>query len=208
MTGSCHGYNEGCGSLCGRFCGDSMQGDNNTVYVKPVTRERVEMAMREFNYHRNVAALAMTKRSGKMLGLLTGNLDDPFFSRMARGIEDTTRKARVQLVVCSGGHRTELEKEGLELLINQGGEAIVAHLPRMNEDDILRYAAHTPALVVINRYLPVIANRCVWLDNTSAAEAATNQLIQHSHRKIACIAADIPIDERKHRVERLPQSHG
>ena len=26
---------------------------NNTAYVEPVTRERVEKAMREFNYHRN-----------------------------------------------------------------------------------------------------------------------------------------------------------
>lgn len=50
---------------------------NNNVYVKPVTRERVETAMREFNYQRNVTAHAMAKRSGKTLGLFTGNLDDP-----------------------------------------------------------------------------------------------------------------------------------
>ena len=59
---------------------------NNTAYVEPVTRERVEKAMREFNYHRNAAALALAKRSGNMLGLLTGNLDYPFFSRLARGV--------------------------------------------------------------------------------------------------------------------------
>lgn len=47
---------------------------NSTAYVEPVTRERVEKAMREFNYHRNAAALALAKRSGNMLGLLTGNL--------------------------------------------------------------------------------------------------------------------------------------
>ena len=27
---------------------------NNTAYVEPVTRERVEKAMREFNYHRTL----------------------------------------------------------------------------------------------------------------------------------------------------------
>lgn len=41
----------------------------------------------------------------------------------------------------------------------------------------------------------------MWLDNVGAAQAATNQLIQHGHRKIACITADIPIDDRTHRVE-------
>lgn len=83
---------------------------NNTAYVEPVTRERVEKAMREFNYHRNAAALALAKRSGNMLGLLTGNLDDPFFSRLARGVEDITRQAGVRLMLCSGGHQAELEK--------------------------------------------------------------------------------------------------
>lgn len=174
---------------------------NNTAYVEPVTRERVEKAMREFNYHRNAAALALAKRSGNMLGLLTGNLDDPFFSRLARGVEDITRKEGVRLMVCSGGHQEALEKSGLDFLINQGCESIVAHITRMNEEDILRYAAHTPALVVINRYLPAIANRCLWLDNVGAAQAATLLLITNGHRKIACITADLPIDDRAQRLE-------
>lgn len=174
---------------------------NSTAYVEPVTRERVEKAMREFNYHRNAAALALAKRSGNMLGLLTGNLDDPFFSRLARGVEDITRKDGVKLMVCSGGHQAELEKNGLDFLINQGCESIVAHVTRMSDADILRYAAHTPAMVVINRYLPAIANRCIWLDNVSASQAATRMLIERGHRNIACITTDLPIDDRKQRLE-------
>ncbi|WP_400258040.1 LacI family DNA-binding transcriptional regulator [Serratia nevei] len=173
---------------------------NNTAYVEPVTRERVEKAMREFNYHRNAAALALAKRSGNMLGLLTGNLDDPFFSRLARGVEDITRQAGVRLMLCSGGHQAELEKSGLDFLINQGCEAIVAHVTRMGEEELLRYAAHTPALVLINRYLPAIANRCIWLDNANAAQTATELLIRQGHRRIACVTADLPIDDRAQRL--------
>ncbi len=173
---------------------------NNSAYVEPVTRERVEKAMREFNYHRNAAALALAKRSGNMLGLLTGNLDDPFFSRLARGVEDITRQAGVRLMLCSGGHQAELEKSGLDFLINQGCEAIVAHVTRMGEEELLRYAAHTPALVLVNRYLPTIANRCIWLDNAKAAQAATELLIRQGHRRIACVTTDLPIDDRAQRL--------
>ncbi len=174
---------------------------NNTAYVEPGTRERVEKAMRHFNYHRNSAALALAKRCGNMLGLLTGNLADPFFSLLARGVEKMARQKEAKLMVCSGGHRAELEKSALEFLINQGCEAIVAHVSRMDEADILRYAAHTPGLVIINRYFPAIANRCIWLDNVSACHTATNYLIQNGHRKIAYVTADIPIDDRKFRLE-------
>ncbi|WP_025120171.1 MULTISPECIES: LacI family DNA-binding transcriptional regulator [unclassified Serratia (in: enterobacteria)] len=174
---------------------------NNTAYVEPVTRERVEKAMREFNYHRNAAALALAKRSGNMLGLLTGNLADPFFSRLARGVEEVTRKEGAKLMVCSGGHQAEREKAGLDFLINQGCEAIVAHITRMSDADVLRYAAHTPGMVIINRYFPAIANRCVWLDNVSAAQASTEYLLQQGHRRIACVTADLPIDDRKLRLQ-------
>jgi LacI family transcriptional regulator len=174
---------------------------NNTAYVEPVTRERVEKAMREFNYHRNAAALALAKRSGNMLGLLTGNLADPFFSRLARGVEEIARQEGVKLMVCSGGHQAELEKAGLDFLINQGCEAIVAHITRMNDSDVLRYAAHTPALVIINRYFPSISNRCVWLDNASGAKASTRYLIEQGHRRIACITADLLIDDRRLRLQ-------
>ncbi len=51
---------------------------NQTAWVEPVTRERVEKAMRDLNYRPNAAAIALAKRSGDMLGLLTGNLADPF----------------------------------------------------------------------------------------------------------------------------------
>lgn len=173
---------------------------NNTAYVEPVTRERVEKAMREFNYHRNAAALALAKRSGNMLGLLTGNLADPFLAPSA-WVEEVTRKEGAKLMVCSGGHQAEREKAGLDFLINQGCEAIVAHVTRMSDADVLRYAAHTPGLVIINRYFPAIANRCVWLDNVSAAQASTEYLLQQGHRRIACVTADLPIDDRKQRLQ-------
>ncbi|EBL2310668.1 LacI family DNA-binding transcriptional regulator [Salmonella enterica] len=93
---------------------------NQTAWVEPVTRERVEKAMRDLNYRRNAAAIALAKRSGDMLGLLTGNLADPFFARLARGVEDVSRKQQYRLMVCSGGHDEEMEKAGLDFLVNQG----------------------------------------------------------------------------------------
>ncbi|ECI3445127.1 hypothetical protein DMM05_19675 [Salmonella enterica subsp. houtenae] len=95
---------------------------NQTAWVEPVTRERVEKAMRDLNYRRNAAAIALAKRSGDMLGLLTGNLADPFFARLARGVEDVSRKQQYRLMVCSGGHDEEMEKAGLDFLVNQGCE--------------------------------------------------------------------------------------
>ncbi|PKH19349.1 transcriptional regulator [Enterobacterales bacterium CwR94] len=174
---------------------------NNTAYVEPVTRERVEKAMRTLNYRRNAAAVALATRSGCMLGLLTGNLSDPFFALLASGVEDASRKKGARLMVCNGGHDAGMEQSGLEFLINQGCESIVAHITRMQDQDILRYAAHTPALVLVNRYIPAIAHRCIWLDNVSASQLATQYLIENGHSRIACITSELLIDDRNHRLQ-------
>lgn len=179
---------------------------NQTAWVEPVTRERVEKAMRELNYRRNAAAIALAKRSGDMLGLLTGNLADPFFARLARGVEEVSRAERFRLMVCSGGHDEGMEKAGLDFLINQGCEAIVVHTSRLPEKELLRYAAHLPAMVVVNRYIAGMANRCVWLENCHAAKTATLHLLEQGHRCIACVTSDLPIIDRHERLEGYRQA--
>lgn len=174
---------------------------NNTAYVEPATRERVENAMRDVNYQLNPNAKSLAKRSGSMLGLLTGNLSDPFFARLAKGVEEVARINGCRLMVCSGEHHAEIEKSGLEFLINQGCEAIVAHITRMSESDILRYAAHSPGLVLINRYLPGMANRCVWLDNFNASKLATLYLLDNGHKNISYVTADLMIDDKQQRLD-------
>ncbi|HFO2534803.1 TPA: LacI family DNA-binding transcriptional regulator [Yersinia enterocolitica] len=174
---------------------------NNTAYVDPGTRERVDRAMRDIHYQHNITAQLLAKRSGSILGLLTGNLSDPFFARLAKGVEEVARKNGCRLMVCSGEHQAEIEQSGLDFLINQGCEAIVAHITRMSEPDILRYAAHNPGLVLINRYLPGIANKCVWLDNFNASRYATKYLLKNGHKNIAYVSADLMIDDQQHRLE-------
>lgn len=179
---------------------------NQTAWVEPVTRERVEKAMRDLNYRRNAAAIALAKRSGDMLGLLTGNLADPFFARLARGVEDVSRKQQYRLMVCSGGHDEEMEKAGLDFLVNQGCEAIVVHASRLPDKELLRYAAHFPALVIVNRYIAGMANRCIWLENRSAAREATRYLLANGHRRIACVTSDLPIIDRQERLDGYRQA--
>ncbi|GAS63351.1 HTH-type transcriptional regulator GalS [Salmonella enterica] len=82
-----------------------------------------------------------------------------------------------------------------------GCEAIVVHASRLPDKELLRYAAHFPALVVVNRYIAGMANRCIWLENRSAAREATRYLLANGHRRIACVTSDLPIIDRQERLD-------
>ncbi len=158
---------------------------NRSHYVEPVTLERVEKAIKTLNYRRDPRAAALAKRSNNTLGLLTGNLADPFFALIAKNVEEVVRLNGHQLVVVSGGHNTEREKEGLDFLISQGCEAMVVHAKMLDDATLLRYAAQAPAMVLLNRTIPQISNRSVWVDNRAGAKVSVEHLIALGHRKIA-----------------------
>ncbi len=174
---------------------------NRTSYVEPVTQERVELAIKELNYHRDTRTIALANYSNNTLGLLTGNLADPFFALIAKSVEEVARAKDCQLVVVSGGHNAQREKEGLDFLISQGCEAMVVHSKMLDDNTLIKYAAQLPAMVLLNRTIAQISNRSVWVDNRAGAHKSVEFLIQQGHRKIACITSDLPIEDRTDRLE-------
>ncbi|KHT63227.1 transcriptional regulator [Photobacterium gaetbulicola] len=174
---------------------------NRSAYVEPVTLERVEKAIKSLNYQRDARATALASRSNNTLGLLTGNLADPFFALIAKHVEEVARQHGCQLVVVSGGHNAQREKEGLDFLISQGCEAMVVHSKMLDDSMLLRYSAQLPAMVLLNRTIPQIANRSVWVDNRKGAAESVSYLIAQGHRRIACVTSDLPIEDRTDRLE-------
>ncbi|EJB2289257.1 substrate-binding domain-containing protein [Salmonella enterica] len=86
-----------------------------------------------------------------------------------------------------------------------------SRVPQSVKDKIINanglgYAAHFPALVVVNRYIAGMANRCIWLENRSAAREATRYLLANGHRRIACVTSDLPIIDRQERLDGYRQA--
>lgn len=174
---------------------------NRSAYVEPVTLERVEKAIKSLNYRRDARATSLARGTNKTIGLLTGNLADPFFALIAKSVEEVARKNGCQLLVVSGGHNAQREKEGLDFLISQGCEAMVIHSKMLDNATILRYSAQLPAMVLLNRTIPQISNRCVWVDNHLGTMESVKYLLSQGHRKIACITCDLPIEDRRDRLK-------
>ncbi|HGE8863967.1 TPA: LacI family DNA-binding transcriptional regulator [Salmonella enterica subsp. enterica] len=136
---------------------------NQTAWVEPVTRERVEKAMRDLNYRRNAAAIALAKRSGDMLGLLTGNLADPFFARLARGVEDISvpfneeggERAAHQLInsglpLTAAVTFNDVMAAGIMRILHQRGVQLPQQLSIVGFDDVVLARYLYPALTTMH----------------------------------------------------------
>ena len=66
--------------------------------VKRETRELVESVIQEANYRPNSIAQGLAKGTLNMIGLLVGDIRNPFYAEIARGVEDVAHQSGYMVV--------------------------------------------------------------------------------------------------------------
>jgi LacI family transcriptional regulator len=133
--------------------------------------------------------------------VLVGDISDPFFGTLVKAVDNVARENGKHILVGNGSHDREEERQAIELLINSRCDALVIHSKGLTDEELIAYAKEVKGLVLINRYIAEIANRCIFLDNKKGAYLATEYLIRHGHKNIACIASSHSIEDADERVQ-------
>ncbi|MCB7341579.1 MULTISPECIES: LacI family DNA-binding transcriptional regulator [Blautia] len=84
--------------------------------MAPETRMKIEQAMKELNYIPNELARSMFKQKAGIVAMLVPDIRHPYFSSLARHIEDELYKNDCKLMLCSTGDDPEREKEYMKIL--------------------------------------------------------------------------------------------
>ena len=66
----------------------------------------------------------MTQRS-RIIGVIVGDIVDPYFAEITRGVEDVAAGAGYMTIVCNADRRTEVEQAQLRLLSDYRAEGVV-----------------------------------------------------------------------------------
>ena len=174
---------------------------NNGPKVGNDTRKRVKKIMEEMGYRPNANARALVTKRSASLGVVIAELHDPFFAMLAHGVESITRKNNVQILLSAGSIEKETELRAIETLLEHRVEAMVVHSKALDDETLIGFANQVPGFVLINRYIPEIANRCVWLDNVTGGRLMAEYAINQGHEHVAVISSQYRIDDPNHRLE-------
>src|SRR5258708_25167809 len=92
---------------------------NKPASVREETRLRVEHAIEQLNYLPNRLAKSMVSRNGaRILALIMPDIVNPFYTSVARGVEDTARKNHYTLIICNHDDDDEKEHEYFRSLLS------------------------------------------------------------------------------------------
>ena len=167
---------------------------NHTVGVAPEKYQAVQRAMKELHYQPNTFAKALVSNKSNTLGLVVGSMSTPFFGLLMQGVEKVARQHNKQLLVSAGHNSAEMEKAAIQSIINQRSDALIVHSEYLTDFQLMALLGDQPSAVVINRQVPDIKNRCIFIDNRQLAKSSVNHLIDIGHRDIAAIIPDDQLD--------------
>lgn len=155
----------------------------------------VSAAMKTLGYRPNANARALVNQTTNTIGVMVGDVSDPFFGGLIKAVDSIAQAHNKHLLIGNGYHDAKIEKEAIELLINNRCDSLVIHSKGLSNQELIQYAEEVPGLVLINRHIAEIAGRCISLDNRHGAELATKHLLELGHQHIAYINSSHDIDD-------------
>jgi LacI family transcriptional regulator len=172
---------------------------NRPQIVAPQTRERVLRVIDELGFVRNESARHLRTGAGRIIGLVILDLSNPFFTDLARGVEDRANEAGYSVIVCNSDEDQAKEDAYMRVLEERRvqGMLIVPVAPGSPAVERLR-ARGTAVVRVTHR---ISDDECgVGADDLRGGELAMGHLLALGHERVGYITSAShvwPTDERR-----------
>jgi DNA-binding LacI/PurR family transcriptional regulator len=150
---------------------------NGTAVVDPQTQARVLQVIRETGYRPNEVARSLSKHSSRIMGCIVPNITNPFFTELARAIEDESFRRGYKLILCNSDEDPDKEEAYIDMLERMNADGIIITTTRENIEALSRTC---PVPMVILDRAPGVttATYSVRADHYQGGCLATEYLIR------------------------------
>ncbi|MDN3445497.1 LacI family DNA-binding transcriptional regulator [Microbacterium sp. APC 3901] len=170
----------------------------NGTTVSAAKVEAVRRAAEQLRFTPNRTARNLRRQSSEVIGLVIPDIENPYFTEMARGVEDVASEAGFSVVLCNSDSQVEKEATYLRIAIaeHMSGVIIAPASERTRLDVILDTGR---PVVAVDRHT-VYDIDGVMMANREAGASATEGLLAAGFRRIAYIGGPEGIDTAAERA--------
>jgi LacI family transcriptional regulator len=164
---------------------------NDKGEISQATRQRVHDVIERLGYRPSGIARGLATQRTGTLGLVVPDMANPFFSDVARGVEDRARAAGYNVFICNTDESPQREIAALESLEEKRVDGLVLCSSRLHEEGLRAALDHHPAAVLINRRMATYHVDAVLLADREGALVATRHLLRAGHRAIGFLSGPV-----------------
>ena len=160
------------------------------VRVSDENRRRILDVARRERYIPNQIARSLVTQHTQTLGLIVPNIESRFFSSFAKMLEMKCRRRGYALFITNSDNSTSNDADLVRLLVNRGADGIFIITSDEVEasKQLIADLEQLPVpYVMVDRTIDALDCDKVTFNNELGGYLATKYLLDHGHRRIACM---------------------
>ncbi|HVU14763.1 MAG TPA: LacI family DNA-binding transcriptional regulator [Phototrophicaceae bacterium] len=173
---------------------------NNSGYISQETRERVEQAIAELGYVPNALARSLRFKQTKTIALIITDITNPFFTTVARGVEDTASEHGFSVIFCNTDESQDEESDYLTLMVQKQVDGIILVPAHSSRASAAFLQDHKVPFVVLDRRIAGMELDTVRCDSEIGGYQLTRHLIDLGHRRIAMLSGPLLVSTSADRL--------
>jgi LacI family transcriptional regulator len=170
-------------------------------YASEAARRAVLEAAKEIGYVPNHIARSLRTRRTMLAGLLIGDVENSFYSVIAKNVESVAKDAGYQVVLCNSNDDPETESQYLRLLDGIRVDGLIITPTGSNQRHLRRLIETGTVIVQIDRMVEGLTADAVLLDNEAGAMAGVSHLIAAGHTRIGILTGPREVLTARERLE-------
>lgn len=176
---------------------------NGSDKVRESTAKRVMKVVDEMNYRMDHVARRMKVKQtdSLVIGLVITDIDNPFFSSVAKGVEDVASKNKLVTMICNTNENPEKERFFLDAMLSEKVSGAIIVPTTGNIDFFKELVAEEFPMVMVDRKPKGLNIDSVSLNNQKGSYEAVLKLIENGHQRIGVVAGIKGLSNTEERLD-------
>ena len=166
---------------------------NNMPNVSPEVRDKVLAAVRALNYRPSRTARRLRAKRSAVLGLIIPDIQNPFFTAIARSIEDVAYQRGYSLVLCNTDENQDKERLYIDIMCAEQVAGVILATTHEEDAPLPRLDGQGIPVVAIDRQIGDGRVDSVLVSNREGVHEAVSHLAQLGHTRVGFIGLPLSL---------------
>jgi LacI family transcriptional regulator len=172
---------------------------NQPEMVSDPTRERVHAAIAELGFVRNESARQLRAGRSRTIAYVALDASNPFFTDVARGIEEVARSAGLAVYLCDVDGDPRRQHDYLDLLAEQRVQGVLVTPADPDDPRLADLPTKGTPVVLVDRGAADPSQCSVTVDDVLGGDLAATHLVDTGHERVAFVGGPFSIPQVRDR---------
>lgn len=157
----------------------------NGIRVDQDLTQAVQQAITDLGYSPDRQARSLRRRRSDVVALVLPDIENPYYTAMARGVENVAQQAGYSVVLCNTDEKPDKESTYLSIARSEKMAGVIIAAASA-APTLGRLISDGRAVIAVDRAVDAAVDT-VMSDNTALGVQATRDLLARGYRSIACV---------------------